>query len=68
MHKCKCKSLYHFFMQSLGLFTGVAVLRLMKISRNYITGKDYHANTAVILIYCVKDEQSKVPNSVTENL
>lgn len=55
-------------MQSLGLFTDEAVLRLMKITRNYITGKEYHANTAVIPIYCVKDEQSKFPNSVTENL
>ncbi len=61
-------SLHHFFMLSLGLFTGVAVLRLMKITRNYITSKENHANTAVIPIYCVKDEQSKVPNSVSENL
>lgn len=55
-------------MLSLGLFTGVAVLRLMKITGNYITGTENHANTAVIPIYHVQDNQSEVPNGVTENL
>lgn len=47
-------------MLSLGLFTGVAVLRVMKITRNYIRGTEDHANTVVILIYSVKDERSEV--------